>query len=380
MIRENNTLEGQQAKPKWWQMLLKGDYFNRMPRRGDVCEARILSLADQDILVEMEGKRDGVIQPRDLEMVDPEYVAQLAEGDTIPVRVLTVSQHHGGLIVSLRQGLQQQDWLRAKRLLENGELVEVQVNGVNRGGVTVDFGQLRGFVPNSHLMALPRGLRKDEHDQRKEALIGETLKAVVIDVNQRRHRLVLSERQAQQQQRQERLEELYEGALVKGVVRNLVDFGAFVDLGGIDGLIHISELAWQHVKHPKDVLRVGEEIEVYVLDVDRERERVALSRKRVLPDPFTLITERLNEGDVITGVVTNAVSFGLFVDVGEGVEGLVHTSEIPAAWADSQALEPGARVQVKVLSMDPVEQQVALHLERVLPTEEEEEEEAAPLT
>jgi small subunit ribosomal protein S1 len=196
----------------------------------------------------------------------------------------------------------------------------------------------------------------------KTKLVGQTLSFVVIEVNQRRRRLVLSERLADRQRRQQLLEELTEGDVRTGVVRNLVDFGAFVDLGGIDGLIHISELDWQHVDQPSEVLSVGDEVKVYVLNVDRERERIGLSRKRLLPDPWHRVIEELHEGDVVQGSVTGVVDFGAFVDIGDGVEGLVHVSEMPAGETTRLALETGTQVNVRVLGIDDWQRQIALRL------------------
>ncbi|MGC9358588.1 MAG: S1 RNA-binding domain-containing protein, partial [Anaerolineae bacterium] len=182
-----------------------------------------------------------------------------------------------------KKGLEQQDWLRAEKLLESGDLFKAEVIDVNRGGVLVDFGRLRAFVPNSHLTSVPMGLPRDEFREAKEDLVGKTLDLAVIEVKQRRRRLIASERAASKQKRKQLMEELAEGDVRKGIVRNIVDFGAFVDLGGVDGLIHISELDWEYVEDPNDVLSVGDEVEVYVLNVDRERGRIALSRKRVIP-------------------------------------------------------------------------------------------------
>jgi small subunit ribosomal protein S1 len=196
--------------------------------------------------------------------------------------------------------------------------------------------------------------------------VGRTLSLVVLEVNQRHRRLVLSERAAQRQKREQLLNELIEGDVRTGVVRNLVDFGAFVDLGGIDGLIHISELDWAHVDDPGDVVSIGDEVEVYVLGVDRERERIGLSRKRLLPDPWAQVVTDLHEGDVIEGIVTNTAPFGVFVDVGQGVEGLVHNSEIPGDAAQLN-LEAGAPVTVRVLRINDWEKQISLRFEEAGP-------------
>jgi small subunit ribosomal protein S1 len=248
--------------------------------------------------------------------------------------------------------------------LDSGKILEARVTDFNRGGVLVSFGRLRGFVPNSHLTSIPSGLRGKRLRQAKSELVGQTLPLVMIEADQQRQRLVLSERAAGRRRRQQLLEELEEGEVRTGIVSNLVDFGAFVDLGGVDGLIHISELDWKHIKHPSEVLSVGDEIEVYVLSVDRERERVALSRKRLLPDPWQRVTATLDEGEVVEGTVTGVVSFGAFVEIGnDGFEGLVHTSEMPGGHATRSDLEPGAPVTVRVLDIDEGEHQVALRLQ-----------------
>ena len=224
------------------------------------------------------------------------------------------------------------------------------------------FGRLRGFVPNSHLNAVPRGTRGDRLSEIKSNLVGQTLSLVVIEVSQRHRRLVLSERKANHVKREQLLQELTEGEVRTGTVCNLVNFGAFVDLGGIDGLVHISELDWSHVDHPSDVLEPGQEIEVYVLDVDRERERIALSRKRLLPDPWYAITDELQVGHVIEGTVTSLAAFGAFVDVGKGVEGLVHISEMPAGKVTMEELASGQEVGVRVLKIDHDQRHIALSM------------------
>jgi len=343
--------------------LVESDYDYKRPRRGEVHEAVILSIGENDMVVDLGAKRDGVVPPKDLDFLDDEYRASLEVGDRVPVVVLRTWGRRDGIVVSINKGLQQHDWLRAQDLLDSGKVLEAEVTDFNRGGVIVPFGRLRGFVPNSHLTSVPSGLRGKRLRQVKSRLVGQTLPLVVIEVNQRRRQLVLSERAANSRRRQQLLEELTEGDVRTGVVRSLVDFGAFVDLGGLDGLIHISELDWKHVDHPGKVLSVGDEIEVYVLNVDRERERVALSRKRLLPDPWYQVTETLREGDVVEGTVTNIVPFGIFVDVGEGIEGLVHTSEMPDQGAARSDLDIGSLVTVRVLNIDEWKRQIALRLQ-----------------
>ncbi len=348
-----------------WQRfstLLESEYDYTRPKRGQVRQSVVLSVSENDVIVDLGTKRDGIVPRRDLELLDDAYRTSLQAGDRVPVCVLTTSGRHGELIVSLKQGLAQQDWLRAQECLESGEVCEAEVTEVNRGGVIVSFGHLRGFVPNSHLTSLPSGLRRDRLQQAKSELLGQTLSLAVIEVDQQRRRLVSSERVAGRRRRQQLLEELTEGEVRTGVVCNLVKFGAFVDLGGVDGLIHISELDWRHVTHPSKVLSVGDAVEVYVLSVDRERERVGLSRKRVLPDPWPLVASRLCVGQVVEGTVTKVVEFGMFVDLGEGVEGLVRTSEMSGGEASYAELEPGSSIKVRVLEINRWRRRIALSL------------------
>jgi small subunit ribosomal protein S1 len=340
--------------------LIENDYDYTRPRGGEFHEAVILSISGKDIIVDLGAKRDGIVLRKDLEFLDGAYRASLQVGDRVPVVVWKESACHEGILVSLKRG---QDWLRAEGLSGSGEVFEAQVTGFNRGGVIVPFGHLRGFVPNSHLTSLPPGLRGKRLRQAKSELVGQILSLVVIEVDPQRRRLILSERATGRGRRQQLFEELTERQVRTGIVRNLVDFGAFVDLGGVDGLIHVSELDWKHVTHPSDVLSVGDEIEVYVLNVDQERERVTLSRKRLLPDPWHDVTVTLDEGEVVEGIVTDVVPFGVFIDLGKGVEGLVHASEMPDGQATRSDLELGSPVTVRVLEIDEGERQITLRLQ-----------------
>jgi small subunit ribosomal protein S1 len=345
-----------------WTTLLENEFDYTRPRRRQILEATILTVDENQVLVDLGGKRDGVVTERDLDLLTDEYRASLCVGKRVPVYILDASDGYDAVIVSLNKGLAYQDWLHAERLLESEETCEAQVSATNKGGLVVQFGRLRGFAPNSHLTSIPRGMRGERLREAKEDLIGKTLSLAVIEVDRRRQRLILSERAAQRLLRARLLEELSAGQIRTGIVRNLVSYGAFVDLGGIDGLIHVSELDWGHVKHPRDVLEVGAEIQVYVLNVDREKERVGLSRKRLLPDPWPLVTEGLRQGDVIEGTVSSIAKFGAFVSVGEGVDGLVHVSEMPNGSETLSALEQGARVQVRVLKLDPWKRRISLSL------------------
>jgi small subunit ribosomal protein S1 len=340
---------------------LQDEFDYRRPKRGEIREAMILDIGENDVIVDIGDKQDGVVPRRDLELLDKTFRAGLSVGGRVPVVILKPSDQREGILVSINMGQQQGDWLRAADLVQSGEMVEAEIVEANRGGVLVSFGRLRGFVPNSHLAMVPRGLREEQLREAKAALIGRTLHLVVIEVEQHRRRLVLSERKAGNQRRAQLLQHLTEGETRTGTVTNLAKFGAFVDLGGIDGLIHISELDWKHIEHPSEVLKPGDVVEVCVLRVDREKARIGLSRKRLLPDPWHEVTERLDVGQVVRGTVINVADFGVFVELEHGVEGLVHSSEIPPE-AETGALATGAPISVRVLEVDHDRRRIALSL------------------
>jgi small subunit ribosomal protein S1 len=364
------------SAPDWMALVLQGAYDYAQPRRGEIREAVILQIANDEIMVDLGAKLDGVIPGHDLRMAPVEMVSALRVGDRVPVAIMRVfGSNDGTLSVSLSQGLQQEDWLRAAALMESAEVVEGQVTEENRGGVVVRFGRLRGFVPNSHLGAAPAGVT-GALDEIKQALIGATVPLVVIDVNQQRRRLVLSKRLAERRHRAQLLEALREGEVRSAVVRNLTDFGAFVDIGGLDGLIHVSELDWERVEHPSQLLSPGDAVEVLVLSVDRERQRIGLSRKRLLPDPWEHVRATLNEGDVISGRVTHVVSFGAFVEVGPGVEGLAHVSNMPLSEVSRDLLRSGDAIEARVISIDDDQRRIGLALLEPAPPEALDEDQA----
>ena len=261
----------------------------------------------------------------------------------------------------------EQDWRLAQKAFAEGTVFNLQVIGYNRGGLLAQFGQLQAFVPASHLAGLPRLPDPDERCRALEGKIGGTLELKVIEIDRERGRLIMSERAALDSKCGDVLSQLQPGDVCTGRVTNLRPFGAFLDLGGVEGLIHVSELAWTRVGHPADVLKVGDEVQVYVMSVDPEKRRIALSLKRLNPDPWSLLEEHYAVGQVVRCVVTNVVSFGAFARVEEGVEGLIHISEL----AEGNFLHPrnvvqeGDEVQARILSMDPANHRLALSLRQV---------------
>ncbi|MBX3085731.1 MAG: S1 RNA-binding domain-containing protein [Anaerolineae bacterium] len=344
--------------------LLEASMSVALPERGEIRNATILQIDPKsgDTIVDLGSKQDGIVHAQDLVRLDPEYKQKLTVGQTVPVYVVNPRDNDGNLVVSISQGLQQYDWDAAKAMLGTDDVVEVTITGHNRGGVLVRWRRLEGFIPSSHLITVGTGGsdRRDSLNTLNNVVLG----VKVIEVDQSRRRLIFSEREAQkewrQQQKAKLLSELMEGLVVTGKVTGLRDFGAFINLGGADGLIHVSELAWHRVDHPRDVLKIGDEIEVYVLSLDRDTNRIALSRKRLLPDPWSDAMNRYHEGQQVEGTVTNVVDFGAFIALDDGLEGLLHLSEM----GDGTLKEPysyvkkGDRLPLRISRLEPDKRRV----------------------
>jgi len=344
--------------------MLEASFDYEPPHRGEIRDAIILQIEPNEIIVDMGAKQDGIVTAQDLERLGDTYRKSLKVGQTVPVYVLNPRDLDGNLIVSINMGLQQYDWDEARALMDKDEVVEVTVTGHNRGGVLVRWKSLEGFIPSSHMVTVSAGLQGNERREALNRLVNDAVGVKVIEVDQDRRRLIFSEREAQRewraQQKARLLATLNEGDVVHGTVTGLRDFGAFVNLGGADGLIHVSELAWHRVDHPRDVLKIGDEIEVYVLSLDRNTNRIALSRKRLLPDPWDDALERYHEGMFVEGTVTNVVDFGAFIALDDGLEGLLHLSEM----GDGSLKEPhsyvkkGDRLQLRISRLEPDQRRV----------------------
>ena len=350
------------------------NYDYDKPKRGDILEGVILSVSEDEVIVDVGVKRDGFVPRRDLERLDDDLRSSLVAGNDIAVYVLRPFNHDDDLIVSINKALEVVDWKRAVEMLGSEELIQGEVSAANKGGVVVNFGRLRGFVPQSQLVSVPRGVHRDALMDAKKELVGSKIPLKVIEVERERNRLILSERAAQTDVRVKRLTDLKEkeGEIVTGRVVSLVSYGVFVDLGTVDGLVHISEMDWTHVDNPGDVVEVGDEIEVRVEEVDVDRERISLSRKAAMPNPWDEILDHYAVGDLVTGTVTKAVDFGLFVELPNGLEGLVHLSQMSSYSPEHprELVDPGDEVPVRVIEIDTERQRISLSFDKVS-TEEE---------
>ncbi|MFN2281714.1 MAG: S1 RNA-binding domain-containing protein [Anaerolineales bacterium] len=358
--------ESTSEQPGWFQDFV--DHYDvDKPQQGEMLTGKILDIQPGSILLDVGLKRDAIIPGQDLDHVDPEIRDNLTVGDEITVGVIRTPLGDDDLLVSLQKGLAQKTWLKARELLDNGRMVELKVVDQNRGGLLVSFENLQGFIPNSHIPAIRRGTSTQKAGEIKGEMVGKSLAVKAIEVNPKERRLVFSARGAQKDQRKKRMEDLEVGEVIKSRVVNVVDFGVFVDLDGVDGLVHKSEIDWDRIPHPSQIFKVGDEIEVKVISIDKEKERVSLSRKALLPNPWQALAEKYHVGDLVEGVVVSVLDFGAFVELEEGLQGLVHISEIGYANPEDpqSVVKKGDPVLVKVLGIEPERERMSLSMRRV---------------
>jgi small subunit ribosomal protein S1 len=350
------------------------DEFMPTVKRHQIIEGTIASITDNEILVDVGLKSEGIVTSRDLERIDPEVIEDLHVGDDIHVYVLSREGPDGNILLSLRRAMEEQDWIDAEAHLASAETYWSTIEGYNKGGLIVRFGKVRGFVPASQVSRdRQRRSNGSTPDERWAHMVGDEIAVKVIEVDRGRNRLILSERAAEKDIREKRRAELIDtlevGQIITGEVISLTDFGAFVDLGGADGLIHLSELSWKHVTHPREVLSVGDEVEVEVIHVDKERQRIGLSRKNRLDDPWDTLDDIYEPDQLVQGTVTKLTKFGAFarlVDLPE-IEGLIHISELSDRRVKHprEVVEEGQVVTLRIIRIDSQQRRLGLSLKRV---------------
>ncbi len=330
---------------------------------GDVVTGHVVRIDNDEVLVDIGYKSEGVIPASELSIrksVDPGEEVEL--GEEVDALVLTKEDQDGRLILSKKRARFEKAWRRIEAAAESGEPVEGAVIEVVKGGLIIDLG-VRGFLPAS-LVDIRRVPNLDEY-------MGQAIECKVIELNRSRNNVVLSRRAVLEEQRKEDreriLDRLQPGQVVEGTISNIVDFGAFVDLDGIDGLIHISELSWSHVNHPSEILNIGDTVSVKVLDIDRQRQRISLGLKQTQEDPWQRVVDTYNIGDELEGNVTKVVTFGAFVEILDGVEGLVHISELAQHHVENprEIIQPDDPVRVKILEIDSERRRLSLSIKRV---------------
>ncbi len=339
---------------------------------GHIVKGVIVKLSPDEVLVDIGTKTEAMLHRKELAGPAWEILKNYKEGDEIPVCIIRPESDTGQAVVSILRAKLESDWAYIEELKRTKATFEAEVVDYNKGGLLVKVGSLKGFVPLSQID--PSHYRNHRGGARTKVLselVGQKIKLKVIEAEREQGRLIFSERLAMEEWRAERknrlLRELQEGDICVGTVTGICEFGAFVDLGGIEGLIHLSELSWTKVSHPSEVVKVGDEVEVYVLEVDRERNRVSLSLKRLQPEPWSMVEEKYKVGQFVEGTVTRLTPFGAFVQIEDGIEGLIHISELSFQRIShpKEVVKVGDVLRLQIISLDPVHRRMGLSLKRV---------------
>ena len=340
---------------------------------GDVLEGIIMHIDRDELLVDIGSKAEGIVPAKEYSSLSTEEKEKLEVGDNLLVFVVQPENNEGHPVVSIDRARQEKSWRRLQELHEANEIIEAEVTNYNKGGLLVNLDGVRGFVPASQVSEIRGG-----DDSSKQAdmarLIGTQLPLKVIEINRHRNRLILSERQAIQERRdvmKERLiQELKEGEVRKGRVSSICDFGAFVDIGGADGLVHLSELSWSRVRHPSELLKIGDEVDVYVLGINANEKKIALSIKRTQAEPWSRVATSYEVGQLVKGTVTQLANFGAFARIEDGIEGLIHVSELADERIQhpKQVVQEGQELILRIIRIDPQRRRMGLSLRRALDT------------
>ncbi len=358
------------------ELLAEQDADIKSFKHGDVVEGSVVRIDKDEILVDIGAKSEGVVSNRELFGRNTETQPQLNVGDTVLVYVLQPESPEGHVVLSLRRAGLERKWRAMQEQFEAGVIIEAPVIDHNKGGLIVDCG-IRGFVPISQIVDFPRRPQNDqprdaaqEIAEKLQPFVGRKLRLKILEVNRKANRLILSEKVALYEERREKRDELFSslqvGQRVKGTVRSIAPFGVFVDLGGIDGLVHKSELSWNKVNNPEGGYRVGEEVEAEVIDINHERGRISLSIRRLQPDPWHSTVADFKVGDVIDGTVTKLVNFGAFVRVRDGLEGLIHISELSNQRVahPGDVVHEGQQLKLRIISLDSERHRLGLSLKQ----------------
>jgi small subunit ribosomal protein S1 len=353
-------------------LLQEQDLNVDLPQSGEIRTGVIASISPSQILVSIGAKSEGVVSGRELEQLTAEEREALKVGQEIPVFVLNPEDANGNVVLSLKRAQEQISWDNVEKLVASDEVVDSKVIGFNKGGLIVGVEGLRGFVPSSQISAMRRSQSTgDTPEQRWQKMIGQPITVRVIEVDRERRRLILSERAASTESRQsikERvIEELEEGKVYTGRVTSLANFGAFININGADGLVHLSELSWEHIDHPREVLEVGQEVKVKVINVDKDKKRIGLSVRALQEDPWRSRVEKYSVGQLVEGVITRLTKFGAFARLEGDIEGLIHISEISDHRIEhpKEVLKEGEVKSLRVIRIDPDQHRIGLSLRKV---------------
>jgi len=343
-----------------------------LPQVGEIRKGTIASINPNQILVSIGAKSEGIIAGRELEQLTEEERNALQVGQEVNVYVVNPEDVNGNVVLSFKRAQEQMSWENVERMIADETVVESKIIGFNKGGLIVGVGGLRGFVPASQISATRRSQSTgDTPEQRWQKMVGQPISVRIIEVDRERRRLILSERAANTESRasvKERvIGELEEGKVYTGRVTSLADFGAFVNLNGADGLVHLSELSWERIQHPREILEVGQEVKVKVINIDREKKRIGLSMRALQDDPWKARVEKFSVGQLVEGVITRLTKFGAFARLEGDIEGLIHISEISETRIEhpKEVLKEGDVKTLRVIRIDPEQHRIGLSLRKV---------------
>ena len=364
--------QGDQNNQSMESLLANENLSVDMPQAGEIRTGMIASIASSQILVSIGAKSEGVISGRELDQLSEEERKALVVGAEIPVYVINPEDENGNVVLSFRRAQEQISWENVEKMLEDDRVYDSKIVGFNKGGLIVMVGGLRGFLPSSQINAIRRSQSSgDTPEQRWQKMVGEPITVRIIEVDRERRRLILSERSVSTESRQsikERvIDELEVGKIYSGRVTSLSDFGAFVNVNGADGLVHLSELSWDRVQHPREILEVGQEVKVKVINIDKEKKRIGLSMRALADDPWTSRVEKFSVGQLVEGVITRLTKFGAFARLEGDIEGLIHISEMADHRIDhpKEVLKEGDVCTLRIVRIDTDQHRIGLSLRKV---------------
>jgi len=343
-----------------------------LPQTGEIRKGMIASIGPSQILISIGAKSEGVVAGRELEQLTPEELAELKVGQEVNVFVLNPEDQNGNVVLSFKRAQEQMSWENVEKMIADETAIDTKIIGFNKGGLIVAVGNLRGFVPSSQVSAMRRSQSTgDTPEQRWQKMVGEPISVRIIEVDRERRRLILSERAASTESRASMKDrvigELEEGNTYTGRVTSLADFGAFVNINGADGLVHLSELSWDRLTHPKEILEVGQEVQVKVINIDRDKKRIGLSLRALQDDPWRSRVEKFSVGQLVEGVITRLTKFGAFARLEGDIEGLIHISELSENRVEhpKEVLKEGEVKTLRIIRIDSDQHRIGLSLRKV---------------
>lgn len=364
---------GDQPNNQTMEALLETESLSvELPQVGEIRKGVIASVGANQILVSVGAKSEGIISGRELEQLSAEERAALEVGQEVSVFVINPEDQNGNVVLSFKRAQEELSWENVEKMVADSVTIDTKIVGFNKGGLIASIGNLRGFIPASQVSAARRGQASGETpEQRWQKMVGQPISVRIIEVDRERRRLILSERVANPETRasmKERvISELEEGKVYSGRVTSLADFGAFVNLSGADGLVHLSEISWEHITHPKEVLEVGQEVKVKVINIDREKKRIGLSMRALVDDPWKARIEKFSVGQLVEGTITRLTKFGAFARLDGDIEGLIHISELSEDRVEhpKEVLKEGDVKTLRVIRIDSDQRRIGLSLRKV---------------